>query len=350
LKSRIGCDFGVKPRYAVLSDFTFVDHLKAHEALGYGVLPSFGFLIHPPVLYYLFRDQDSARECFTIFRNWVDHSNDGDAVSLTFIEFDDKAYGLITAPDLDRLIDRALPSPLQEEFDPLAFIPSKMLQVPMQSDGYKWFKTTATASPFVVAPVAPESGTLLNLAFRKREVTFLRAAEVPEQHPAYVYTQRRSRAREKFKRQSPPIPSSAEVFLQRERQLRRFFPVTLERLRFSTKFVDVQKSLQRRGFQPWQIRQAACNLTLMHRKPGLYNNEEEEDGSGPAAIVTHLLNHEETIEEESLAAAELNAEALRAQIVADGLALLQHLDPKIPGHLSQKAILGRLQRMGLLEP
>ena len=120
MSKRVGCDFGVRPRYAILTDVTFVNHLKAHQALGYGVLPSFGLLIKPPVLYYLFADVDSARECFTVFKRWVDHSNDGDAVSLTFIEFDDGAYGLITAPDLDRLIDRTLPSSIREEFEPLA--------------------------------------------------------------------------------------------------------------------------------------------------------------------------------------------------------------------------------------
>ena len=119
MSKRVGCDFGIRPRWAILSDVTFVDHLKAHQALGYGVLPSFGLLIKPPVLYYLFDDDGSARECFTIFKKWVDHSNDGDAVSLTFIEFDDGAYGLITAPDLDRLIDRTLPSSIREEFEPL---------------------------------------------------------------------------------------------------------------------------------------------------------------------------------------------------------------------------------------
>jgi hypothetical protein len=324
-----------------------VNHLKAHQALGYGVLPSFGLLIKPPVLYYLFDDESSARECFTIFKRWVDHSNDGDAVSLTFIEFDDGAYALVTAPDLDRLIDRTLPSSIQEEFETLAITATKMLEVPKQSDHYRWFKAAVTTSPFVVAPAAVKSGPLLTLAFRKREISFWRASEVPEGHPAYRYAQRRGRAEKEFKRHGPPVPPSAEVFLQRERQLKRFFPVTLERLRFNRGFVDIQRSLERRGFQLWQIRQAACNLTLKHRRPELYSDGEGENGSGPAAIVMHLLYHEETIDEEALPAVELNPEALRTQIIADGLVLLQHLEPKTQGNLSQKAIQGRLQRMGL---
>ena len=36
----------------------------------------------------------------------------------------------------------------------------------------------------------------------------------------------------------------------------------------------------------------------------------------------HLLHHEETIDEEALPAVELNPEALRTQIIADGLVLL----------------------------
>jgi hypothetical protein len=86
---------------------------------------------------------------------------------------------------------------------------------------------------------------------------------------------------------------------------------------------------------------------LKHRRPELYSDGEGENGSGPAAIVMHLLHHEETIDEEALPAVELNPEALRTQIIADGLALLQHLEPKTQGNLSQKAIQGRLQRMGL---
>jgi hypothetical protein len=176
----------------------------------------------------------------------VDYSNDGDAVSLTFVEYDDGAYGLITASDLTRLIDRALPPPLQEEFEPLAFIPSRILEVPMQSEGYKRFKAKVATSPFVVAAVAPKSGIQMDLAFRKREVTFVQAAEVTENHPAYIYAHRRSSAQEKFKRRSLPLPPPAEVFMRR-RQLRRFFPVTLERLRFSAKFIEIQKGLERQG-------------------------------------------------------------------------------------------------------
>jgi hypothetical protein len=145
------------------------------------------------------------------------------------------------------------------------------------------------------------------------------------------------------------VPPSAEVFLHRERQLKRFFPVTLERLRFNKRFVDVQRSLESRGFQTWQIRQAACNLALKHWRPELYSDGEGKNGSGPAAIVMHLLHHEETADEEALPAVELNPEALRAQIIADGVALLQHLEPKTQGNLSQKAIQGRLKRMGLLK-
>lgn len=350
MSKRIGCEFGVRPRYAILADAAFVDHLKAQQGLGYGVLPSFGLLIKPPILCYLFGNENSARECFTIFKRWVDYSHDGDAVSLTFIEFDDGAYGLITGPDVRRLIDHALPSSIQEEFEPLAITANKMLEVPEQSADYRWFKAAVTTSPFVVAPAAVKSGPLMNLAFRKREATFLRASEVPEGHPAYVYAQRRARAQKEFKRQNPPVPPSAEVFLQRERQLKRFFPVTLERLRFNKQFMDVQRSLERRGFHAWQIRQAACNLTLKKRKPRLYSIAEQENASGPAAIVTHLLEHEETIDEEALPSAELHEEALRAQIIADGLALLRHLDPKIPENLSPKATRGRLQKMGMLKP
>jgi hypothetical protein len=189
----------------------------------------------------------------------------------------------------------------------------------------------------------------LDLAFRKREISFFRASEVPEGHPAYIYAQRRGRAERVFKRNGPPTPPSAKVLLQRERQLKRFFPVTLERLRFNKRFVDVQRSLERRGFQTWQIRQAACNLTLQHRRPELYSDGATENGSGPAAIVMHLLHNEETIDEVALPVVELNPEALRAQITADGLALLQYLQPKTQGNLSQKAIQGRLRRMGLLK-
>jgi len=113
--------------------------------------------------------------------------------------------------------------------------------------------------------------------------------------------------------------------------------------------VDVQKGLERQGFQVWRIKQAACNLTLKHRNPELYSNEAGKKDSGPSAIITHLLHHEETISDVALAPPEINAKVLRAQMTADGLALLQHLDPATPGNLSQKAIQGRLQRMGLLK-
>ena len=330
-----------------IADSTFVTHLDQREAMGYSELPHWGLLHKPPALYYMFLDSDSARRCFEIFQSWISASSgDGDAVEITFLEFEDGSYGVITGPEVHRLIKRAIPAHLLHEVDPIALVQQKMIHIPRQSDWYRWFKGAASSSPFVVMPATRDDGPIEDLAFRKREVAFFRASEVPPHHPAIPFARGNREARSAH---PPPTLKPQEIVERRGRQLERFFPVTLERLRTNPHFRGVQDALRADGLSACEVRQAACNLTLWHRHPDLLRSDEEAGGGPGPSVLEFLLRHHETVEAQPLPGNMLSVEAITRQVLADRRYLLAYVsDGEDDSVLSDGEVAEALDRLGLL--
>lgn len=317
----LGYDYGGRERFLAISDPTFITYLEDREAVGYGRMPHWGLLVNPPVLYFLFSNSDSATSCFEIFHSWIKASNgDGDAVEISFLEYDDGSYGVTTGPEVKRLIDRTIPEYLQHEVEPIVSVPQKMTRIPEQSGSYRWFKGAASTSPFIVIPGTGVDGPLEDLAFRKREVSFVRASEVPPNHSASVFSHGDPGARSTH---HPPTPAPREILDRRKSQLKRFFPVTLERLRFSTQFKNIQDRLGAEESRDWELRQAVCNLTLRHRHPELY--EREEEFAGGTSVIDFLLCHPETVEGQPLPDNLLSVEVVARQLLADRRDLLGYV-------------------------
>ena len=348
----VGFDYGTKPRVAVIGDLEFPQLLSdGFLALGYLRIPQFGILVDPPVLVMAFRDKTIAQECFMHFKGWSDASEDGDAVGIGFVEFEDNEYGLCVYQEPKRLTDRVLPKSHQSETEPLLMNVGYIKRFPQASQGYAWFKTMVKRSPFVLAPGTLNGELMLDLAIRKREVSFYQQDNIPENTMEFVLARPYQSDVEKQLKASPKPNlklSRLEIFQRRKVQLARFFPVTLERLRFSLTFSEIKQKLVEEGYQDWQVVQAGCNLVLKYRLPELF--AKTDNGQYDAMrVLDYLINHSEDVSKMLPPEQEISIRQLLKQIKTDTYELIRYIvDNELP-EINKCDLQNMLSEYGLLE-
>jgi hypothetical protein len=329
-----GYDYGTKPIVLVGGDVEFIDLLnRGFLALGYGRVPEFGLLIDVPLLLMGFKNETLAQECFTHFAEWSGDSADGDAVRISFVEFNDGEFGMCVSQDMERLLKRSISEIFREELEPRIMVVGHIKMFPHQSEGYRWFKSEALSSPFVLAPQSINGEPLKELALRKREINFYREDEIPEHTIENFLARNRNAKEERYVSREIPREfrlSMAGIHERRRIQLSRFFPVTLERLRFSREFIQTKQQLISEGFREWQILQAGCNVALRHLAPEFF--EKEGNGADPGQrgvvaqnILAFLIGNHQTLSLASVLADEFNVKGLTEQIYEDSSALLRYV-------------------------
>ena len=350
--SMFGYDYGTKPCVAVVGDLEFPQLFSdGLVALGYMKIPQFGILVDPPVLVMAFRDKTMGRECFTHLKGWSDASEDGDAVGIGFIEFGVEEYGLCVYQEPKRLTDRVLPKSHQDESEPLLINVGYIKRFPKASQGYAWFKSMTERSPFVLAPGTIDGELMLDLAIRKREVNFYQQDNIPEHTMESVLVKPYISGAEKSPKPSPTPNlklSPLEIFQRRRSQLARFFPVTLERLRFSPLFSQTKQKLVKEGCQEWQVTQAGCNLVLKYRLPELFakTDDDQYDAMG---VLDYLLTYSEDVSSKLPPDQELSIEQLLEQIKADTYELIRYVIDNQPPEINNCDLQLMLLEHGLLE-
>jgi hypothetical protein len=118
---------------------------------------------------------------------------------------------------------------------------------------------------------------MLDLAIIKQKVHFYSEKDIPEDTMENLLAKsRESQGKAELQKHSPSelIPTAKEIHKRRCFQLRRFFPVTIERLRLNQEFLEIKKNLIEEGYKEWQIFQAACNICLIHRAPALFASDD----------------------------------------------------------------------------
>jgi hypothetical protein len=353
----IGCDYGVKPRMIVVGDAEFPNLLRQGlRALSYERLSQHGLLVNPPLLGFVFADEATARDCFSRFKGWADDSQDGDAVGISFIEFETDEYGLCVYPDGTHLVDRCIPPLLRPEVEPIIITVGHLKMFPRRSEAFRWFKRITTTSPTVVAPATIHGGVMLDLAVRKMSIPFYTEPDIPDNSTEAVLLRSRRGDGASERRSALPAdarPSAREIAMRRRAQLSRFFPITLERLSFDGQFQQLRSGLVDEGYKTWQIDQAACNLILRWRQPELFAAD---DTSSPSAqsssrlsALQHFLIGVEDISDTIPGPECLTARDLRAQVQADMADLLAYVTAPDTPDLPPNLLRDELGRRRLLD-
>jgi hypothetical protein len=347
-----GFDYGTRPVVLVPGDVEFMDLLnRGFEAIGYGEVAQFGVLVDAPLLLMGFKNEVFARECFLKFAAWGD--GDGDAVKISFVELHDGGFGMCVSQEVDWLLNHTIPKPYRDEIEPRIMIVGHLKAFPHQSDGYKWFKSVASNSPFVLAPQSVNGDLIKDLALRKRNINFYAEDEVPENSIEYALTKNRG-ATDK-RNTSRPIPQEFRFSLtgiaeRRREQLSRFFPVTIERLTLDESFNQITKNLVNEGFRTWQVVQAACNLSLRYVVPEIFDKKAiGEFDSITQRLLRFLVDGYQSLSFPAVPIKYLNASKLKRQIHADSNALLTYVKDEQTEHKDPNAAQAELAQMKLLD-
>ncbi|WP_048120339.1 hypothetical protein [Methanosarcina vacuolata] len=276
VESSVGYDYGIKPRLMIIGDMEFPRLLRdGFIALGYGYVPQFGNLSNAPLLIMMFNDENLAEECFSRFNSWCYESKDGDAIAISFIEFETGDYGVCVYPDLQQIINRSIPKIYASDIEPIVVATGFFKKFSNISGSYTHFKSVVEALNFVLAPGTLNYGSILDLGIIKKRVNFYKENEISEQTMESLLLQS-CKSNDLEKPFQTPLEAKTdliEIYKRRETQLSRFFPVSLEYLRFNFKFLQMKNQLNEKGYYDWQIYQATCNIILKYRVPELFDKD-----------------------------------------------------------------------------
>jgi len=350
-----GYDYGIRPTVVAVGDVDFVDawDKAGYYANAYGFWDHYGVIVNPPFVCMLFENEEEGRNLLEKhFKKWADDSDDGDAVGMAFVEWNDGGYSMIVYPEIQHLIQRCFPDDrYREEVDIITLVPSKAKDFPEKSEFFRVFKRAAQTNP-VLFMGGTEEGAFDDLVIRKLHVEFHEEDGVPEHSIAATFKRGRESGDHTEHRERPLEPLE-DVFSRRIRNLDKYFPVTLEYLRASTAFADVLGRLSTSGHEEWQVVQAACNLVLSHNLLGKQHFRGFECGdrdTGSIPLHDALRNYVETPYMAALPDSVSRPSFLRRQIKLDSLRLLRARDLAIPIDTRPSRIQRLLQRHGLLSP
>ena len=272
-----GFDYGILPTVACAFDPEFVSLWNKAKCIGIGYteIPQYGMRHDLLQASLIFEDHGSAANLFRLIKSWMEPPCDESAINICFVEdAERKKYYLNMGVDPEQLLIRTLGIDAERDFIPLEIVAYASKEFHL-SEAFKRFRQIAEGEEIMLCVMkadprlrrtdgwasvmlpADDSMIDLELAFIKRDIRFLdRRALTPELAAFYEECDGKRLSKDP---PSPRIPSPREVETQRQKQLRRFFPVTLARLSCNESFERAKQEFANE-YQDWQITQAACNL------------------------------------------------------------------------------------------
>jgi hypothetical protein len=328
-----GYDYAIKPSYSIKISDRFTTLLRSGLlALGYSVLPVYGAYRDVPVLAMIFRSAAICRECFGLFRQWCnDDPEDGDNVKISFIELPDEGdYLLCVYPELERLAQRVIDESIRDEVLPLLAAPGHRKTFPL-SPHYAWFKQAARNREWILAPADPNGRIFADLGLLKREVTFYSLGDIPtnSMEAALIGKKNAYDSQLSSDPATESLPDLGEMKARRRTQLSRFFPVTLELLRFDANFNHILHDLVSEGYREWQIEQAGCNLSLRQHILELFAqlgdvHDAARENLIELLLLGHLIKNYEDCSKITGLHVKISRTSARDQIRADSRSLLSY--------------------------
>jgi hypothetical protein len=344
-----GYDYGVRPVIAVAGDWSFVETWNKSEYIAnvYGFEPQYGLAVNVPFVAMVFENEGYGRKLFEDhFLEWVNNSDDGDAVGIDFIEWKDGHYTIVVYPDMDHLIERLGPKHLtSDDVQVTAFVPAKGKDF-TSKEGFSIFKEAAKNNVILLTG-ATRTHLFEDCMIRKLKVNFYEEGKIPQNSMSIAFE--RGRGMDSYSRMQPlPKEDISYVRQRRHRTLSRYFPVTLERIRVHEKFLQLMDQVINSNYEKWQVIQAFCNLScslLCLGSPYFEGLSEDTD----MASVYHLLeSYFETPNMDEIPQKAFDKGMIVKQIMLDSSELLRVRQIPLPKKSNPKTIQSLLRTNGLL--
>lgn len=270
--SKIGYEYGLKPYMALISDIEFSKYFAEAKCLG--LLYLFGIDSndnHIPVqIAFIFQNEKPAEKFMDCLMSWVEHSNnDGDAVSLEFIENDKGGYTIAIFPEINRFMDRCVPKHLKDRISPIMMVQTHFKEIESVSPSYYAFKTNhKKTEKIAIGYVIGTSNKIEKQSdkyFIKTEFKFYEKGKFLQNSSAEMYNYiQKNKTFNKQNHLKPPKETIEKIEERRPEEIKTFFPVTYNKLSNQDWLSNIVQELNVK-YEKDTIIQAICNLILFER-------------------------------------------------------------------------------------
>lgn len=270
--SKIGYDYGIKPHMVLIGDIDFADYFVKAKCLG--LLYVFGIDDDnnqvPVQIAFMFQNEEPAKKFLDCLLNWIERSNnDGDAVSIEFIENNKSGYTLAIFPEMNRFIERNIPLHLKDRISPVMMIQTQYKEIDSISPSYLAFKQSYKKTrKIAIGYVIGNSNKIQKQSdkyFIKTEFKFYEKGNTPQNSSAEMYSYiEQNKTFDRENRPHPPIESKKEISERRNNEVKNFFPVTYNKLNNQGWLMNLQQELNEK-YENDIIIQAICNIVLFER-------------------------------------------------------------------------------------
>lgn len=269
--ANIGYDFGIKPVYMLVGDNEFSELFK--KASCQGVLYIFAKgedeTLFPVQMAFLFENEEPAEKFLTILIGWVEKSNnDGDAVTIDFIENNKGGYTLVIAPEVHRFIERMIPRMLKDYVTPMTMLTTQFKKLDSIGKNYLNFKANyKKAEKIAVGYAIGTPSKIIKQSkkyFTKKEFNFYKENEIPQGSMGFGYGATKDFVDLK-KENLPKLPKESleDISVRRISEMKKLLPLTYNKVQ-NLWIAEVQKKLIEE-YDKEIIKQAICNLTVFER-------------------------------------------------------------------------------------
>lgn len=324
-----GFDYGIKP--PILSCFNpeFIELWSKAECVGvaYTIAPLFGIRIDVPIISIVFKHYDIGVKLFHLFKDWMAPPCNSSAIDLSFVEYEKaKQYKMVFGVDYEQLIIRTFGRDAGQDYNILATTGSVIKILPL-SDNYRNFKYYAQGKDIYVCPIRnflPKDAkdlsshiTVINSNLISTECGFFAnninylvgdASNSIETLLSAIYNDKKIVPEGNC---IPDPPTPEEVSIRRHKQMKRFFPVLLARLKFNPSFQSAQREL--RNYAEWQIIQAACNIYAINNWPAIGND----NNINMMMIYERLINSTQSATEDAMLTYKFTTPEVEKQLLHD---------------------------------
>ncbi len=284
--SHLGFDYGVLPRVGCVFDPEFLQLWNQARpiAMMYTFIPQIGVRTNVPLVGIAFEEYEVGKKLFELFKSWMKPPCDESAVDVYLIADESvKEYHLHVGINQEQLLLRTFGPGAERDYINVSVVAGIRKTFPL-SRFFRAFRQMAEGREILVCPmrVSPKleaaNGSSMALeadatkieyhaGFVKSDVQFLNKETMKRDTLAYFLSELED-GKEVSQKTVPelPIPSPKEVAALRERQLKRFFPVSIARLPHNESFTRTRETLLEE-YAEWQIIQGACNLLAKRNWP-----------------------------------------------------------------------------------
>lgn len=270
--SKIGYEYGLKPHIVLIGDNAFSNYFAEAKCLG--LIYVFGSDEKdnqiPVQIAFLFQKEDPAKKFLGCLMYRIERSNnDGDAVSIEFIENNKGGYTIAVFPEMNRFIDRNVPKHLKDKITPVMMIQTHFKEIDSISPYYYTFKTNyKKAGKIAVGYVIGTPSKIKKQSekyFLKTKFNFYEKGDKPKNSSAELYDFiQKNKIPKKGVYPKPPKETKEEISTKRLSEIKDFFPVTYNKLNNQGWLIELVQELEKK-YEIDIIIQAICNLILFER-------------------------------------------------------------------------------------